>query len=207
MHVHGYPDDGGRKKQPLQNHLADILRSLGFNRTTTLGITAPPYIFSIICITINGWHSDKTRERAWHIIVPFIVCIIANVIAVSTLSVGGRYFAMMLMPASFYSAGMVLLSWVSTTVVGSNSKRAVALAIINAVSNTSNIWTSYIYTGAPRYTIAFSVNIAASFCVIVVVLILRRYLQHLNKRLDRGEDLGRSGPSEAQIEGGFRFAL
>lgn len=191
----------------VTNFFPIVTQSLGFNRTTTLGITAPPYILGIICIVLVGWHSDKTGERAFHIVGPFVVCIIANVIALATPNVAARYFAMMLMPASFYSAGMVLLSWVGTTVVGPNSKRAIALAMINAISNTSNIWTSYLYFDKPRYIVAFSVNLAASVGVILVILFLRQYLVRLNRRLERGEDLGVQGPSEVQKEAGFRFLL
>lgn len=184
-----------------------VVNGLGFNRTTTLAITAPPYLLCIFIINLNGFHSDKKRERTWHIIAPFFVTILANVIAVATTNIGARYFAMMLMPASFYSASIVLLSWISTTVVGPHTKRAVAIAIINAVSNTSNIWTSYLYTGAPRYTLAFSVNLAASALVVVLVLLTRWYLARLNAKLERGEDLGKQGPSAVQIEAGFRFVL
>ncbi|BEI81919.1 hypothetical protein CcaverHIS002_0210790 [Cutaneotrichosporon cavernicola] len=191
----------------VTNFFPIVVNGLGFNRTTTLAITAPPYILCILVINLNGFHSDKKRERTWHIIGPFFVTILANVIAVATTNIGARYFAMMLMPASFYSASIVLLSWISTTVVGPHTKRAVAIAIINAVSNTSNIWTSYLYTGAPRYTLAFAVNLAASVVVVLLVLVTRWYLARLNAKLERGEDLGKQGPSAVQIEAGFRFVL
>ena len=32
-----------------------------------------PYYVSIVALLLNGWHSDKTRERAWHAAVPMIV--------------------------------------------------------------------------------------------------------------------------------------
>jgi hypothetical protein len=83
---------------------ADILvvNGLGFSRTVTLAITAPPYLLCVVAITINGWHSDKKQERALHIICPFFVTIIANVIAISTTNTAARYTAMMLLPGSFY---------------------------------------------------------------------------------------------------------
>lgn len=114
---------------------------------------------------------------------------------------------MMLMPASFYSSSIIILSWMSSILVGSNVKRAIGIAIINAVSNSSNIWTSYLYTNSPRYVLAFSVNLAASVLLIVIVICLHFYLRRLNKKLDRGEDLGKNGPSALQVESGFRFQL
>lgn len=45
---------------------------------------------------------------------------------------------MMLMPGSFYSAAIVLLSWVTGTLSQPSIKRASAIAMINAVCNTPN---------------------------------------------------------------------
>ena len=32
-----------------------------------------PYCVALIALLVNGWHSDKTRERAWHAAVPLLV--------------------------------------------------------------------------------------------------------------------------------------
>ncbi len=32
-----------------------------------------PYCVAIVALLVNGWHSDKTRERAWHAAVPLLV--------------------------------------------------------------------------------------------------------------------------------------
>ena len=95
----------------------------------------------------------------------------------------------------------------SSTIVGPHVKRAIAIAIINSVSNSSNIWTSYLYFNAPRYLVAFIVNLVASVLLICIVVAKRFYLASLNKKLDRGEDLGPNGPTKTQIEAGFRFQL
>lgn len=39
---------------------------------------------------INGFHSDRTKERFWHIVGPLCVTVIANVIAVSSLNTAAR---------------------------------------------------------------------------------------------------------------------
>jgi hypothetical protein len=43
-----------------------VASGLGFSRTVTLAIAAPPYILCCIAITINGWHSDKTGAHPPH---------------------------------------------------------------------------------------------------------------------------------------------
>ena len=32
-----------------------------------------PYCVALVALLVNGWHSDKTRERAWHAAVPLLV--------------------------------------------------------------------------------------------------------------------------------------
>ncbi|KAB8270404.1 major facilitator superfamily domain-containing protein [Aspergillus minisclerotigenes] len=78
------------------------------------------------------------QERYLHILCPMIVCLVANVIAVSTLNTAARYVAMMLMPGSFYSASTILLSWVAGSISQPSIKRASAIALINAICNTPN---------------------------------------------------------------------
>lgn len=184
-----------------------VVADLGFNRAISLALTAPPYILCVFVITWMGWHSDKTQERTIHICCAFTVTIVANIIALSTTKIAPRYVAMMLMPASFYSSSITILSWMSSTIVGPHVKRAIAIAIINAVSNSPNIWTAYLYYQPPRYPVAFAVNLAASVMLIVVVLGKRTYLANLNRLLDKGEDLGPNGPTKNQVEAGFRFQL
>lgn len=47
---------------------------------------------------------------------------------------------MMLLPASFYSSAIVQLSWISGSLSQPAVKRAVAIALINCICNTPNIW-------------------------------------------------------------------
>ena len=78
---------------------------------------------------------------------------------------------------------------------------------INALCNTPNIWTSYLYSNAPRYVLTFSVDLAASVGIIVTAAATYLYLRSQNKKMHRGEPLGKSGPTQLQIESGFRYQL
>ena len=82
-----------------------------------------PYLICVVCIMLNGMHSDKTGDRYWHVVLPLGITVrpflllsfsasllslsladsrsllflllfsqmVANIIAVSTLSTAGRY--------------------------------------------------------------------------------------------------------------------
>ena len=191
----------------VTNFFPSVVKTLGYSRNITYALTAPPFCLCVILMMINGWHSDKVQDRFYHIVGPLVLSVIANIIAVSSLNTAARYVAMMLMPGSVYMASTVLLSWVTGTLNQPKQKRASAIALINAVCNTPNIWTSYVYFGAPRYLAAFLVNMAASAIAILVAVLTRMYLQRQNKKMDRGQSVGASGPTMAQQIAGFRYML
>ncbi|KAH7347527.1 major facilitator superfamily domain-containing protein [Plectosphaerella cucumerina] len=189
------------------NFFPSVVGGLGFPRNTTLALTAPPFVLCVFCMLANGFHSDRKQERYLHIVLPLAVTLVANIIAVSTLNIAARYVAMMLLPASFYSAAVVILSWITGTLAQPSIKRASAIALINAMCNTPNIWGSYVYYGAPRYMTAFLVNLAATALAISFATLTRFYLRRQNAKLDQGRDAGKHGPTPAQIDGGFRYLL
>ena len=101
----------------------------------------------------DAWHADRTGERYFHITLPLYVGVFAFILAAATTSTAPRYVAMMLMVPGVYTGYVVALAWISNTLPRPPAKRAAALAAINAVSNTSSIYASYLYpdSAAPRY--------------------------------------------------------
>ncbi|POR32772.1 TNA1 is necessary for nicotinic acid import into the cell [Tolypocladium paradoxum] len=191
----------------LVNFFPSVVGGLGFSRNITLALTAPPFMLCVVCMLINGFHSDRKQERYLHIVIPLTITLVANIIAVSSLAIPARYVAMMLLPASFYSAAVVILSWITGTLSQPSIKRASAIALINAMCNTPNIWGSYLYYEPPRYMTAFLVCVAATALAISFATFTRFWLKRLNNKLDRGEDVGKYGPTQAQINSKFRYLL
>ncbi|KAI5199021.1 MFS transporter [Aureobasidium subglaciale] len=176
--------------------------------------TAPPYCLAVITAFANAIHADRTGERFFHIAVPLCVAVVAFIIAASTTSLAPRYLAMMLMVPGVYTGYVVALAWISNTIPRPPAKRAAALAGINAISNASSIYASYMYpkSAGPRYVVAMSVNCATAVMAIIAAFTLRTILMRLNKKLDRGEHVegavsaGKGVPGEAAKKG-FRFLL
>jgi hypothetical protein len=111
---------------------------------------------------------------------------------------------------SVYTSYVIVLAWISNTIARPPAKRAVALALINAVSNASQIYAAYMYSGAPRYILAFSVNCGTILLSIALAIVLRIILARANKKLDRGEEVRNATNAVMQGEAmrkGFRYLI
>ncbi|KAJ7772736.1 major facilitator superfamily domain-containing protein [Mycena maculata] len=184
-----------------------VVSTLGYSRNITYVLTAPPYLLCCVVMVLNSIHSDRTQERYWHIVTPLVFTVISNIIAVSTLNTAARYVSMMMMPGSFYGATVVILSWVAGSLTQPAVKRAAAIAFINAVCNTPNIWSPYLYSSPPRYVDAFAVNLVASVLAILFATATVLFLKKQNAKLDKGLDPGPSAPTSQQQAAGFRYIL
>jgi MFS family permease len=198
----------------VTNFFPTIVKTLGYPNVETLLLTAPPYVLAVITTYLNAWHADRTGERFLHITIPLCVAVVAFILCAATHSTAPRYVAMMLMVPGVYTGYVVTLAWISNSLPRPASKRAAALAFINAVSNTSSIYASYMYPQPPKgqqpnLTIPLSVDCATAALAIVMAAIMRVVLTRLNKKLDRGEHVEgaiNGVPGVAQ-ENGFRFLV
>ncbi|PMD44405.1 MFS general substrate transporter [Hyaloscypha variabilis F] len=195
----------------VTNFFPTVVKTLNYNNVDTLLLTAPPYVLAVITTFVNSWHADRTGERFLHIVIPLCFAMFAYILAACTTHTGARYFAMMLMVPGVYSGFVVALHWISNSMPRPPAKRAAALAFINAVSNTSSIYASYMYlpSASPKYTVAMIVNCAMALMAILAAITLRMILVRLNKKLDAGifvEGAINSGTTEAGKKG-FRFRI
>ncbi|CAG8975270.1 hypothetical protein HYALB_00007971 [Hymenoscyphus albidus] len=193
----------------VTNFFPTVVKSLKYNDVNTLLLTVPPYVLAVITTFLNSWHADRTGERFFHITLPLFFAIFAYIVAAATIKTGPRYFAMMLMVPGVYTGYVVALAWISNSLPRPPAKRAAALAFINAISNTSSIYASYMYSESakPRYIVAMSVNCAMVVMAMLAALTLRIILVHLNRKLDQGvfvEGAINSGVVEGERRG-FRF--
>ncbi|KAI8307790.1 hypothetical protein K4K61_003178 [Colletotrichum sp. SAR11_59] len=171
------------------NFFPDIVDTLGYGRVKTLLLTAPPYLVSLCVSIANNYSADRTHNASFHIIWPMCIAIMGYIIAATTLSTAPRYFSMFCMTIGAYGTNAVLLAWVQKTMIRPRIKRASAVAIVNALANTSQVWTSYLYpdSDAPHHVLAMSVNASGAFLAICTALVLRFILLRYNKQLASGQ--------------------
>ncbi|KAH8685760.1 major facilitator superfamily domain-containing protein [Tricladium varicosporioides] len=195
----------------VTNFFPTVVATLKYNSVNTLLLTAPPYVLAVITTFLNSWHADRTGERFFHIVLPLCFAVFAYILSACTLNIAARYVAMMLMVPGVYTGYVVALAWISNSLPRPPAKRAAALAFINAISNCSSIYASYMYAPSmgPRYLVAMIVNCCMALMAMCAAVTLRIILVRLNSKLERGiyvEGAINSGTTEAG-KNGFRFRI
>lgn len=68
-----------------------VVKSLGFNTTITLVLTAPPSLVAGAVGILVGISSGKYNDRTWHITIMMGIAVVGFVISATTLNVPARY--------------------------------------------------------------------------------------------------------------------
>jgi hypothetical protein len=153
------------------------------------------------------------------------VGVVIYIIAMSTLNVGARYFAMMLTPLSNVVPQLFIYNTLSLHVARPYPKRAAGLALINAIGGTSNIWGSYVWYEPPHFYAGFGMGayfeglgkpFPANNSVLAVTVIFgttitlyKFWVIKQNKMLDAGGEqakrAARWGITQEQLDLGWRY--
>ncbi|OAQ68066.1 MFS transporter [Pochonia chlamydosporia 170] len=180
----------------FNNFLPTIMQGFHLgSTTTTLALTAPPYLVGAIVSFAVAYSSDRNKERGWHISVPMLTAMVGFIISVATLNVPARYFAAFLYCSGCFAANSMVYSWAASVLNDTPEKRACATAIVNLLAQLGNIWSPYFFpsTDGPRYVMAMLLMMGFSVLSVVSALSMKIILRRANKRLiEEGERTGRS---------------
>jgi len=104
--------------------------------------------------------------------------------------------------AQSFAAFITFLAWISSTFPRPPSKRAVAIAFINAFGQLGNIAGSYIWPSSwgETYRYSYAICIAANGLGIVMILVFRAHLKALNEKAEKEEQ-------ERGLPKGYRYLL
>lgn len=104
--------------------------------------------------------------------------------------------------AQSYAAFITFLAWISSTFPRPPSKRAVAIAFINAFAQLGNIAGSYIWPTAwgESYRYSYAICIATNGLGIIMILAFRAHLKALNEKAETEEQ-------EKGLPKGYRYLL
>lgn len=127
------------------NTIPQLIKGLGFTPINTQGLTVAPYVCGWVLVLLQAWHSDKTKDRGWHIMASCAISFVGYVIlaAVGLRSVGAAYFALFLVVGGNYSLFPLVMSWAANT-FSPTSKRGVGTAFIVSISNAVSMWVALV---------------------------------------------------------------
>ncbi|KFX94210.1 hypothetical protein O988_06423 [Pseudogymnoascus sp. VKM F-3808] len=173
----------------FQYFFPTLTATLGYSKTISLLLVAPPYIFVVFYSLAHNWLADRMGRRFWFFFYPIPITIVGFIIFMTVDSFGPRYFSFFLMNITFAQNG-VLYSWIASSLPRPPAKRAAAYGIINMVANSASIWTPYTYYSKqePYYRVALGVCIALQVLGGLSALFIYVSLDRLNKRQERLED-------------------
>ncbi|KAI1337340.1 allantoate permease [Xylariaceae sp. FL0016] len=202
--------------QSFQYFFPTIVRTLGYGNIETLLITAPVWILTFLVSLVVTYTSGRFNDRSIHIICLMLISVVGNIIVVSTLNTGARFFGMFLMPLGAVSAYQIIVAWVANSFPRPLVKRSVVISIANMIGNCANIYGSYMYPASdgPRYLGGGSATACIAFVVALMALVIRLVLKRQNKKLEEREVFESDGRvvnmhADSQEAGavGFRYIL
>jgi MFS transporter, ACS family, tartrate transporter len=120
-----------------------LKRESGFSDLNVGLLGALPYLASFLAMQLNGWHSDKTRERHWHSAAPLFIAA-AGLLG---LLAQPRSMAVALPLFSMVSIGIAYLAtfWAIPTEILSQSAAAAAVGMINAFGSIAGFAGPYLF--------------------------------------------------------------
>jgi MFS transporter, ACS family, tartrate transporter len=140
-------------------------------------MAALPYVAAFVTQQVNGWHSDRTRERRWHAAVPVFVCGLALGFAVlfrGNLALSLALFVVA--GGSFY--GFQPVFWAVPTLFLSESAAAASIGLINSVGNLGGFVGPMVMGYLAKRTHSFSAGllylVASLFASGILMLIVGR---------------------------------
>ncbi|KAF2807706.1 MFS general substrate transporter [Mytilinidion resinicola] len=142
-----------------------IVKSLGYNSTTTFLLTVSVWFATLIATLLVAYHSSATSERSIHIACCMAVGAIGNILVVTT-------------------HGMIL-AWITSLFPRPLGKRAVVVATCGMFGNAAGIYGSYMYppSNGPQYVPAGVGLACVCFLCAGMAMVIRCVLGRENKKL------------------------
>ena len=119
---------------------------------------AIPYFVTFLAMQINGWHSDKQRERRWHSAVPLFIAAVGLPGVMSqprSIAFAMVFFTMVCLVYSYLPT-----FWAIPTEILRNSGAAAAVGLINGVGSAAGFAGPYLFGYLNSQTGSFSTGLA-----------------------------------------------
>ncbi|GAA5874493.1 hypothetical protein JCM1840_000795 [Sporobolomyces johnsonii] len=165
-----------------------ILSGGGYDRKTSLLLSAPPYVVAAFYTFLMAYLSDKFRRRALFIGISATTCFTGLLIMCYGDIIGVRYFGSFLAISGCQSNVPAALTYQANN-VRSHSKRAVASAICVGMGGVGGIFASTVYRERdyPEYIPGLWSTVGCQWGILAILTGMSFFFKRRNAQADRGE--------------------
>jgi ACS family tartrate transporter-like MFS transporter len=135
-----------------------LKRQSGFSDMKVGLVGAVPYLVTFVVMQINGWHSDKHRERHWHSAIPMLIAatgLLGLLCQPRSISLSVVLFTMVCISFAYLPA-----FWAIPTEILSQSSAAAAVGMVNAVGSAAGFAGPHVFGYLNTRTGSFSYGLA-----------------------------------------------
>ncbi len=158
----------------LSFFLPQIVKDFGVSNVQAGFITAIPYAVGGIAMILWGRHSDKTGERVWHCIIPFIAMLVGLGLAAMIADPTLKMLAICIAAWGFFA--ILPVFWTLPTAFLSGAGAAAGIAAVNSIGNLGGYFGPQVFgylkdqTGGTTASLIFLACSAAVGIVLVFML-------------------------------------
>ncbi len=134
---------------------------------------AVPYALAFFAMQVNGWHSDKSRERRWHSAVPMFIGAAGLLGVLSPLH--STPFLVLWFSITCLSTTFLPTFWAIPTEILSQSAAAAAVGLVNSVGSVAGFAGPFLFGYLQTRTGSFSLGLGLMMAAAIAagMLILR----------------------------------
>jgi sugar phosphate permease len=120
----------------LASFMPAIIRSqTGVSNRTASLLAALPYVMALVGMLLNGWHSDRTRERFWHAAVPMTFVGLGFALATALYGIPVWPVVIMILLVGTFLYAHLPAFWPVPTMFLGATVAAAAIGFINMIGN------------------------------------------------------------------------
>jgi MFS family permease len=168
--------------------LPTIVNAMGFDRLSSQGLSAPPFLFAFVVVLLTAWLSDKYKSRSVPMIfhalmamVGYLILVVAG--ATRTQSHALRYLAVYPICAGFFSAVTIIITWTVNN-QASDEGKGTGMAVLNVVGQMGPLVGTRLYPDVegPYYVKGMTVCAVSMGMVVILAFALRVVLSRANAK-------------------------
>ena len=144
--------------QTIQYFIPLLVGQLGYSGFTLQYMTIPIYGVAFVGIVMFCFLSDWKKERALFLSITSGIAAVSFIITASIGNLKAKYAFLCFAVGGVYAACPLTLLWVSSVFRFPAEKRAVGIAVVNALGNSASIYGSFLWPSkdAPGYAPGFA---------------------------------------------------